>query len=111
MQQGDAAPKAEPRPVVVDAAGVTYEDPFSWLEEDSPETLAWQAAQNAVAERALRDVEGFDELRRSLEAARGLDLRERPPRLAATAGSASPTARAASGSSAPPALRGPGARS
>ncbi len=54
MLLGDEAPKAEPRPVRVDAAGVTYEDPFSWLEEDSPETLAWQAAQNAVAERALR---------------------------------------------------------
>jgi prolyl oligopeptidase len=63
----DEAPKAEPRPVLVDAAGVTYEDPFSWLEEDSLETLAWQAAQNAVAECALRNVEGFDELRRSLE--------------------------------------------
>jgi prolyl oligopeptidase len=64
----DPAPRAEPRPVQVDVCGVVYEDAFTWLEEDSEESLAWQAAQNAVAERALREVQGFDDLKRALEA-------------------------------------------
>ncbi len=66
--EGFTAPEAEARPVQVDACGVVYEDPFTWLEEDTPETLAWQAAQNAVAEHVLRDVEGFAELKGALEA-------------------------------------------
>ena len=53
---------AAPRPRRVEAGGIEYDDPFVWLEEASEETLAWQAAQNAVAERRLRGVEGFEAL-------------------------------------------------
>ena len=61
-----AAPPAELRPVRVAVGGREYDDPYVWLEDDSPESLAWQSAHNAVAERRLRDVEGFDALRRML---------------------------------------------
>jgi len=39
------------------------DDPYRSLETDSAETLAWQAAQNVAADRALREPEGFEELR------------------------------------------------
>ena len=61
-----AAPPAELRPVRVAVGGIEYDDPYVWLEDDSPESLAWQTAHNAVAERRLRDVEGFDALRSML---------------------------------------------
>ncbi len=106
----DPAPRAEPRPVQVDVCGVVYEDDFTWLEEDSEETLAWQAAQNAVAERALREVEGFDELKRALEVHVGSTFASAPHgcgdrwiRLA--------HGRGASASNAPQARPAPGARS
>jgi len=38
-------------------------DPFRSLEADSGQTLAWQAAQNAAADRALREWDGFEALR------------------------------------------------
>ena len=55
------------RPVRVSVGGIEYDDPYTWLEEESAETRAWQAAQNAVAERDLRGVEGFDALKELLE--------------------------------------------
>ena len=61
-----AALPAEPRPVRVAVGGLEYEDPYVWLEDDSPESLAWQRAHDAVAEIRLRDVEGFDALKRML---------------------------------------------
>jgi prolyl oligopeptidase len=67
MSQQSAAPPAQPRPVHVAAGGVEWVDPYAWMEEDSAESLAWQAAHNAAAERRLRDVAGFDALRRSLD--------------------------------------------
>ena len=82
MQQEDAAPKAEPRPVLVDAAGVKYEDPYSWLEEDSPETLRVAGGAERrrrtppAGRRGLRRTQG-----ESLEHAHRRDLRERAARL------------------------------
>ncbi len=67
MNQDPRAPATDVRPVRIAAGGVEYEDPYVWLEEDSAETLEWQAAQNAVAARRLRDFEGFDALKESLE--------------------------------------------
>jgi len=40
--------------------------PFRSLERDSPETLAWEAEQNAVSDAALRSWHGFEALREAL---------------------------------------------
>ena len=66
MNQDPGAPAADVRPVRITVGGIEYDDPYTWLEEESVETHAWQAMQNAFAERVLRDVEGFEELRRQL---------------------------------------------
>ena len=66
MKSDLTAAVAEPRPQRVEAGGLDYDDPFVWLEESSPETLAWQAAQNEIAERRLRSVAGFEALRARL---------------------------------------------
>ena len=66
MNQDPEAPAADVRPVRITVGAVEYDDPYTWLEEESVETHAWQAMQNAFAERVLRDVEGFEELRRQL---------------------------------------------
>lgn len=50
------------RPTRESIGGIEFEDPFTWLEEDSEETLAWQEAQNAAAVACLRGP-GFDALR------------------------------------------------
>ena len=67
MNQDTMGAAAEMRPVHVSVGGIEYDDPYTWLEEESAETRAWQAVQNAVAERDLRGVEGFDALKELLE--------------------------------------------
>ncbi len=67
MSRNVTAPTAEKRPVRVSVGGLEYDDPYVWLEEDSAETRAWQAGQNAVASRRLRGVEGFGALKQALE--------------------------------------------
>lgn len=37
-----------------DFAGVQVDDPYSWLEEDSADSLAWQQAQSSAAQELLR---------------------------------------------------------
>ncbi|SHG87206.1 prolyl oligopeptidase family serine peptidase [Streptoalloteichus hindustanus] len=41
-----------PRPNQI--GGIDFDDPYQWLEADSPETLAWQWAQDRLTERHLR---------------------------------------------------------
>jgi hypothetical protein len=41
-------------------------DPFRALETDSEETRAWQERQNAAADGALRDWDGFGRLREAV---------------------------------------------
>lgn len=47
--------------------GAAAEDPFQWLEEPSPATVAWERRQNALAEAELRGWPGYDRLRAAIE--------------------------------------------
>lgn len=46
-------PATPARPVDTEVGGIAYRDEFCWLEEDSEEVAAWQAAQTALAGRHL----------------------------------------------------------
>lgn len=58
-----AYPRAEPRPesVVFGQGAIQYDDPFRWLEETSPEVLAWQEAQDAAAQNHLAGLPRYQE--------------------------------------------------
>jgi prolyl oligopeptidase len=43
-----AIPATPAEPVTETIGGITFDDPYRWLEEDTDRTLAWQAAQNAA---------------------------------------------------------------
>jgi prolyl oligopeptidase len=57
------------------------DDPYHWLEDDSPEALAWQEAQNAVAEERLSGWRGGEQLRAAVAARRQLSLVFAPQRF------------------------------
>ncbi|NIJ35982.1 prolyl oligopeptidase [Sphingopyxis panaciterrae] len=53
-------PQVEPRPETVEFGGISYQDPFRWLEEDAdPAVTAWQAAQDALTQAHLVGLPGF----------------------------------------------------
>src|SRR5690348_5832505 len=55
--------------------GVLVTDPYRWLEEESAESLAWQAEQNLHSDKELRDWPGFEKLKtRIAELIAPLDL-------------------------------------
>jgi prolyl oligopeptidase len=45
---------------------VSYEDPYQWLEADSDEVAAWEAAQNAFASEFVTAWPRFDDLRKQI---------------------------------------------
>ena len=55
-------------------------DPYQWLEDDSPEALAWQARRNVLAEERLRAWPGGERLAAAVEAHRKLSLVFTPQR-------------------------------
>ncbi|HEX9889883.1 MAG TPA: hypothetical protein VGA69_10425, partial [Nitriliruptorales bacterium] len=60
IDTGAAAASAEPRPQTVAVAGVVFDDPFVWLEDDVDEVLAWQHEQDAGTQAHLRSWPHFD---------------------------------------------------
>jgi prolyl oligopeptidase len=42
---------------------VTYEDPYGWLEDDTPEALAWGASEDALTRRYLREWPHYQTIR------------------------------------------------
>ena len=49
--------------------GITFEDPFAWLEDDSsPEVVAWQERQNERAAAYLTQLPWLDALREQIDA-------------------------------------------
>jgi prolyl oligopeptidase len=61
-------PPAPQIPVAEHVSGVRFEDPYVWLEEDTPKVLEWQEAQSALAVKELLGWPGFDALRARLDA-------------------------------------------
>ena len=59
-------PPSATHPVTDTLHGEAITDPYRWLEEDSPETRAWTAAQNAYTAGILGDLPGRAELRERL---------------------------------------------
>jgi prolyl oligopeptidase len=56
-----------PRESVTKTIGsVTFEDPYASLQADTPEALAWQWQQDALAERDARSWPGFEKLKASI---------------------------------------------
>jgi prolyl oligopeptidase len=60
-----ARPPGEPArrvDVTETIGGITFADPYRWLEDDSEEALAWQGAENAFAEEHVRGWAGYQAL-------------------------------------------------
>ncbi|HET8882189.1 MAG TPA: prolyl oligopeptidase family serine peptidase [Solimonas sp.] len=49
-------PVAKARPVAVTFGRVRYQDPYQWLEEESPEALEWQAQQDRLTQDWLNSL-------------------------------------------------------
>ena len=62
-------PRARRESVTKTVGGVTFEDPYAWLQPDTPEALAWQWSQDAAAERTIRSWPGFERLKAAIASA------------------------------------------
>jgi len=60
-------PHTEKRPVIDTLHGVTLQDDYRWLEEETPEVIAWDAAQNALTHSHLDGLPQRQELLRLLQ--------------------------------------------
>src|SRR4051812_20495921 len=48
--------RAHQEPTTATVGGVTYDDPYAWLEDDTEDVLVWQESQNR---RALEYIEAW----------------------------------------------------
>jgi prolyl oligopeptidase len=55
-------PETPAEPVTETIGGITFDDPYTWLEHDSERTLAWQAAQDAAARDHIHAWPGYEAL-------------------------------------------------
>jgi prolyl oligopeptidase len=60
-------PQARVRPEINTVGGITFEDPYQWLEASSDETVRWQSAQDNAAREYIRTWPGWQPLREALE--------------------------------------------
>jgi prolyl oligopeptidase len=60
-------PETPQTPVTKTVGGISFEDPYPWLHDDTQEALAWQAKQDAIAKQVCRSWEGFNKLLESVE--------------------------------------------
>ncbi len=76
MDERPDVPTARIEPVTKTIGGITFDDPYQWLHEDTDEALEWQWRQDAVAERVARSSPAFeplwDELREQVSQAGAL---------------------------------------
>jgi len=62
-------PTARVSPETNTIGGITYDDPYQWLEDPTEETVAWQTAQDSAAREYVRAWPGWRTLRDALERA------------------------------------------
>ncbi len=62
-------PTARVSPESNTVGGITYDDPYQWLEAATDETTEWQSAQNAAAREYIRAWPGWPTLRDAVERA------------------------------------------
>ena len=62
-------PRARRESVTKTVGGVTFDDPYAWLQPDTPEALAWQWSQDAAAERTMCSWPGFERLKAAIASA------------------------------------------
>jgi prolyl oligopeptidase len=55
------------RPVRQTVGGITFDDPYQWLEEDSAEAGLWEEQQDKLAREQLHALPAYDSLRDALE--------------------------------------------
>ena len=68
-------PPARKEPVRKSIGGVEWTDDYAWLQQETPEALAWQSAQHEFAGSLLRDGPEFDHVRRRLDSTGGRSSR------------------------------------
>lgn len=61
-------PETKRTPVIKTVGGISFEDPYPWLHDETPEALAWQAKQNELAQQVVRSWPEFDRLLGWIEA-------------------------------------------
>ena len=54
--------------------GITFDDPYRWLEEDTPETRRWQERQDAAARETIGALPALEALREATERRRNESL-------------------------------------
>jgi prolyl oligopeptidase len=64
-------PPAPREPIMKTVGSVTFEDPYASLHSDTPESLAWQWQQDALAEREARSWPGFEKLKAAIASFNG----------------------------------------
>lgn len=78
-QTGFRYPPARKEPVRKSIGGVEWTDDYDWLQEETPEVLAWQSAQREFAGGLLRDGPEFDHVLRRLDSTGGPSSRMMAP--------------------------------
>jgi len=69
-------PETPRKPVTKTIGGITFKDPYLWLEEDTPEVLEWQDKQNTLAQDLVRSWASFDKLQSAIVNEGGFHLDE-----------------------------------
>lgn len=59
-------PATPEEPVKETIGGITFEDPYCWLEDDTDRSLAWQSAQDAAALAYIRALPGYNTVREQI---------------------------------------------
>ncbi|MGB2956384.1 MAG: prolyl oligopeptidase family serine peptidase [Anaerolineales bacterium] len=69
-------PETPRKPVTKTIGGITFEDPYAWLQEETPEVLEWQSKQNLLAKDLVRSWVGYEQLHAAIAKEGGFHLDE-----------------------------------